>query len=101
MIYLHQTKGLRDYKFYCFNGKPEYLYVSEGMENHSTAKISFLTLDWRFAPFGRSDYDPFEILPERPSLFDEMVKIAGSLSKNHKFLRVDLYQINDKYIFQN
>ena len=29
--------GLTDYKFYCFNGVPKYLYVSNGMDNHETA----------------------------------------------------------------
>ena len=91
--------GLRDYKFYCFNGEPKFLYISEGMENHSTAKISFLTLDWKFAPFHRSDYAPFSILPDKPSEFDEMVEIAKKLSQNIPFLRVDLYQINERIYF--
>ena len=63
---------LTDYKFYCFGGKPEYLYVSTGLENHSIASISFLTLDWEFAPFGRSDYMPFSELPSKPSQFEDM-----------------------------
>lgn len=29
--------GLKDYKFYCFNGVPKYLYVSQGMNDHKTA----------------------------------------------------------------
>ena len=52
-------KSLFDYKFYCFDGEPQYLYVSTGMENHSTARVSFLHLDWKIAPFGRSDYLEF------------------------------------------
>ncbi len=31
--------GLTDYKFYCFNGVPKYLYVSNGMDNHETADV--------------------------------------------------------------
>lgn len=38
--------GLTDYKFYCFNGDPKYLYVSNGMDNHETARLSFLTMNW-------------------------------------------------------
>lgn len=37
--------GLTDYKFYCFNGVPKYLYVSNGMDNHETARLSFLTMN--------------------------------------------------------
>lgn len=91
--------GLKDYKFYCFNGEAKYLYVSEGLDNHSTARISFLTMDWQFAPFGRTDFAPFEELPPKPSMFDEMIKIANKLSEGHPFLRVDLYQINKQIYF--
>ena len=95
----HDVKGLVDYKFYCFNGEAKYLYVSKGLENHATARISFLNMDWQFAPFGRSDFAPFDELPEKPSRFDEMVKIANRISKGHSFLRVDLYQINGQIYF--
>lgn len=91
--------GLTDYKFYCFGGKPKYLYISEGLEDHLTASISFLNLDWSFAPFGRSDYKPFKTLPEKPSLYDEMITLAKKLSAGNRFLRVDLYQINNEIYF--
>lgn len=93
------SSGLMDYKFYCFNGKVRCLYVSRGMENHATAKVSFLTPSWEFEPFNRTDYKPFNRLPKKPSTFDEMIKVAESLSANNKFLRVDLYEINEKIYF--
>lgn len=92
-------KELRDYKFYCFNGEAKYLYVSEGLENHATAKISFLNLDWSFADFGRSDFAPFTELPEKPKAYEKMLELANQLSKGHAFLRVDLYEINGKIYF--
>ena len=95
----NKTSGLIDYKFYCFNGVPKFLYVSEGLENHSTAKISFLTMDWEFAPFGRSDFKPFSSLPEKPSQFEQMKDIASKLSKGIPFLRVDLYEICGQIYF--
>lgn len=78
---------------------PVSLYVSNGMDNHETARLSFLTMNWEKAPFGRSDYLEFEVLPPKPTKFDEMVKIAKSLSGGHPFLRVDLYEINNKVYF--
>lgn len=92
-------EGLVDYKFYCFNGKVKCLYVSEGLEDHSTAKISFLTTDWEFAPFKRSDFRAFDALPPKPKHFDEMIVLAEKLSAGHSFLRVDLYENNDKIYF--
>lgn len=93
------VRGLCDYKFYCFSGEPRYLYVSEGLENHATAKISFLTLDWNFAEFGRSDFLPFTELPLKPQAFDKMVEFARKLSAGHSFLRVDLYDIMGEVYF--
>ena len=97
--FIESEDGLKDYKFYCFNGAPKYLYVSNGMDNHETAQLSFLTMNWEKAPFGRSDYLEFEVLPPKPAKFDEMVKIAKSLSSGRPFLRVDLYEINNKVYF--
>ena len=93
------SKELTDYKFYCFNGEPKYLYVSTGLENHATAKISFLTLDWKFAPFGRSDFKSFTELPPKPTMLNEMIELATRLSTGYKFLRVDLYQIKNQIYF--
>lgn len=92
-------EGIIDYKFYCFNGEPKYLYVSQGLENHATARISFLTVKWELAKFGRSDYKPFEKIPEKPANYDEMLEIARMLSKGIRFIRVDLYSINGKTYF--
>lgn len=91
--------ALIDYKFYCFEGEPRFLYVSEGLEDHSTAKISFLTLDWEFCDFWRSDYAPFDQLPPKPERLNEMISIARILSNGFKFIRVDLYEINHQVYF--
>ena len=91
--------SLTDYKFYCFNGEVKYLYISEGLEDHATAKISFLTPEWKFAPFKRSDYAPFEELPKKPVNFQKMLELANLLSKTMSFIRIDLYEINKKIYF--
>ena len=93
------NNSLVDYKFYCFNGEPKFLYVSSGLDNHDTANISFLTLDWEFAPFRRSDYAPFVDLPPKPTMFNEMIDIAKALSSGLPFVRVDLYQSNSRVLF--
>ena len=92
-------RSLIDYKFYCFNGKPLFLYVSYGLDNHKTARISFVDLNWNALPFWRSDYKPFDVLPPRPTCFDEMLDVATKLSDGFPFVRVDLYQINGSVFF--
>lgn len=90
---------LTDYKFYCFNGEPKYLYISEGLSNHSTAKIDFFDMNFDRAPFGRTDFNHFDEIPEKPINFEEMKKLAKELSKGFSFLRVDFYEINGKIYF--
>lgn len=91
--------ALTDYKFYCFNGTPRYLYVSTGMENHKTARVSFVDTNWEFANFGRTDYRPLEELPPKPDRFEEMLEMARILSRDIPFLRVDLYEIDGRVYF--
>lgn len=95
----NQNKGLIDYKFFCFNGVPQYLYVSENLGCHERAKVSFLTMDYTKAGFGRKDYFPFEELPPKPVYFDEMKEVASKLSKDIPFLRVDFYEIREHVFF--
>jgi len=94
-----KSKELIDYKFFCFNGVPKFIYISEGLEDHSTAKISFLNMNFEMEKFKRTDYKAFEKLPEKPETFEKMVAIAKILSQGHAFLRVDLYEINGKIYF--
>lgn len=91
--------GLTDYKFFCFNGEPKFLYVSKNLTNHTYARISFASLDWKLAPFYRNDYQPFEELPNKPKCLEEMIYLAKKLSQGIKFLRVDLYEVDGKVYF--
>ena len=93
------NRELKDYKFYCFDGEPAFLYVSEGLEDHSTAHISFLNLDWTRASFRRADYSDFETLPEKPAHFDEMVALVRQLAEGFRFVRVDMYEVNGTVYF--
>ena len=94
-----QQASLVDYKFYCFGGEPKFMYISEGLEDHNTARISFVNMDWTPAPFQRTDYTPFEELPPKPAHFDTMVEVARKLSKDIPFLRVDMYEVAGKLYF--
>lgn len=93
------SKELRDYKFFCFNGKVKFLYLSEGLENHATARISYVTLDWKPAPFCRSDYKPFDKLPQKPDNLKKMIELSELLAKDIPHVRVDFYNVNGKIYF--
>lgn len=92
-------KELTDYKFFCFNGEPRYVYVSTGLENHETARMSFLDTNYEKMEFYRKDYKPFDELPKKPKEFKKMLEIAEIFAKDIPFIRVDLYEINEKIYF--
>ena len=92
--------GLTDYKFFCFNGKAEFLYISKGLENHSTARMSFYDLNGKELEFGRSDYrrmGPVKL----PGNYSEMLRVANIMAQNinSAFVRIDLYSVNGKVYF--
>ena len=64
--------GLIDYKPYYFHSEPCLLYVSQGLGDYLTAKISFLFLDWEPESFHREDYALSKALSSKPGSFDEV-----------------------------
>lgn len=91
---------LKDYKFYCFSGKPIYCQVISDRNSNET--IDFFDMDWNHQEFtGLAEpHKPFSNLPiPMPNTFKEMKKIAGVLSKDIPFLRVDFYEINGNLFF--
>lgn len=96
--FMEQEDGttLVDYKFFCFNGQPKFLYVRQPGES---SDLNFITMDWKPASFRRVDAKPSEQLPSKPALFGEMVDIATKLSSEFPFVRVDLYVIGGKIYF--
>ncbi|MGN1014133.1 MAG: ATP-grasp fold amidoligase family protein [Butyricicoccus sp.] len=95
-----QTEGLIDYKFFCFHGEPKFLYVSQGLEDHATAAISFFDLNGDRLPFQRSDYREVEHF-QIPSRLEEMKEIARVFASHisSPFVRIDLYEINGQVYF--
>lgn len=87
-----------DYKFFCFNGKPEYIYVSSDLVHDREAKIGFFYLDGTKMPLIRDDYAPMDI-DELPLFFDEMKNVAEILCKDFIFVRVDFFVTNNMYYF--
>lgn len=101
--YLEQDSGmgkeLIDFKFYCFNGVPKFLYVSLGFEKHDTTQICFCNLDYTKASFGRTDYKILDKLPPKPINYDKMIELAAKLSAGVPFLRVDFFEVGKHLYF--
>lgn len=89
---------ITDYKFFCFNGVPQFVYVSNDLYHDRQAQIGFFYLDGKKMPLKRDDYEDIKDV-EFPTFFDEMKKIAEDLSKPFPFVRVDFFIANDRYYF--
>ena len=87
-----------DYKFYCFNGEPKFLYCGQGLTSDHSLKIDFYDLKWNLMPFYRTDYHRLGNVP-RPQKLDEMIAVACTLSKNVPFVRIDLFEVDGKVYF--
>ena len=90
---------MRDFKFFCFNGIPKLMYISEGLENHNTASISFYDMDFKLTDCKRSDFKQLSYTPQKPKTFELMKKYSMLLSKDIPHLRVDWYEINGHLYF--
>lgn len=93
------NEPLTDYKFYCFNGEPRFLYISRTDPQHQDTPISYLDLDWNLTPFQRKKHRLLQPLPPRPEKFEEMLAICRKLAEGVPFLRVDLYYIDGVIYF--
>lgn len=77
-----------DYKFFCAAGEVLFCQVDVGrFVDHRRALFTpdFQPIDVRYA------HDAPPALPPRPESFDDMLLIASALSRDFRFVRVDLY----------
>lgn len=91
--------GLIDYKFMCFHGKVEYIFVCTNRQRDEGLNIDIMTNEWKKTKFTRSGKDNSLIPVPKPKKLNEMISIAEKLSENKPFLRVDLYYINENPYF--
>ena len=93
-----EFEELIDYKFYCYNNKPEMLFVCTGRFSAGGLKYSAYDMDWnRISVYkGRPSSD---IVMEKPDNLQAMITIASELCQGFPFIRVDLYLVKGKIVF--
>lgn len=93
-----ETKELRDYKFFCFNGTPQFLFIATGRQSQEEPYFDFFDMDFNRLPF-KHGHPNAPVLPKKPKNFDLMKNLSEKLSKDLPHVRVDLYEINGKVYF--
>lgn len=91
-------KNIIDYKFFCFNGEPKFLYVSSGLGKKEDLYMEYLDMNFKSLGINRDGYKNFDNLI-KPVNFNKMVEYAKILSKDFPFVRVDMYNINNNIYF--
>ncbi len=87
---------LKDYKIFCFNGRPAYIQVD--FDRFTDHRRNIYDLNWTRLPCELL-YKNYEGVVPRPANLDEMVQIARKLAADLIFCRVDLYSIDEKIVF--
>ena len=98
--YMEDENGeLNDYKFFCFNGKPQYCQVIRDRFTKET--IDFYDLEWNHMPFvGLNPVVENGLNPvEKPRCLKALIETCESLSEGIPFVRVDFFVINNQFYF--
>lgn len=89
---------LKDYKFFCFNGKVKFFKID--FDRFLDHRANYFNLNMEQLPFGEQVCPPdYNKKLEIPSNIYKMIELAENLSKNIPFLRVDFYNLNGKIYF--
>ncbi|MBE6286824.1 MAG: glycosyl transferase [Mediterranea massiliensis] len=78
---------LQDYKIWCFNGVPTYMYVSN---KGGRIYENFYDMDFNVADINHGS-DRYEPEYKKPAQFEEMKQLATKLSQGLPFVRVDFF----------
>ena len=91
---MNDCKGedLKTVKFFCFNGEPKVAYLSMEEDRY----LDYYDMSFNKLPNSLPGHEHYPHELARLDTFDEMVRIAGILSEDFPFVRVDLYDSKGK-----
>lgn len=93
-----RKKDLADYKIYCFNGEPKFIFVCDNRHSETGMTVDCYSIEWEHmdvvvAGHNHSDRHP------KPTRLGEMLELAQKLSAGITHLRTDFYYIEDRIYF--
>ena len=91
-----ETKELRDYKLFTFNGEVKLLLIaSERQKPGVDTKFDFYNIELNHINM-RNQHENAAIPPTPPKSFHLMKELAEKISKNFAHLRVDFYEVDGR-----
>lgn len=101
--YLEPTRcqeSIIDYKFFCFKGTVHSLFtISNRSKDGHTYDQNVFNLNWECMPECLNPKFRNSKIIEKPNHLSEMIQIASDLSRPFPFVRIDLYESNNKVYF--
>lgn len=82
---------LKDYKFYCFDGKVKLVMINSDRMSSEKTKANYFDENYQPLDFVWG-YENAEIPPQKPEKFEEIKYLAEKLSEGISHVRIDFYQ---------
>lgn len=95
------SSSIIDYKIWCFDGKPAYIYTCFNRTKDS-CEVGLYDVDWNCHPeyiAKNSHYIASKTILNKPGKLQDMLQIASVLTKELPVVRCDLYETNNQVYF--
>lgn len=93
-----KDESLKDYKFYCFNGKMQFVMINSDRNSAKSTKADYFDRDFNWLDFTWG-YEHAEMRPQKPDKFEKMISTVEKLAQGLPHIRVDLYECNGQIYF--
>lgn len=99
VVFVEEFLGdnIQDYKFFCIYGKVTFFHIDSNRFSNLCRNI--YDINFNLLPFTKNKKANCKFKVKKPKNLKKMIEISEILSKNFEFVRVDLYEINDKIYF--
>lgn len=98
IIETEQGKVPIDYKVFCFNGKPKYIFIAKDRGSNKETKFDFYDTEWNYLDI-KNHYPTSGEVEDKPKKLNKMLKYSEILSEGFPHVRVDFYIEKGKIIF--
>lgn len=98
--YLEDEGGeLKDFKYYCFNGKPKFMLITtDRAAKDKPTCYTYFDMDFNMLPFyNTGPHSDSELT--KPQNFEAMAETAAALSQGLPHVRVDMYDVGGRIYF--
>lgn len=89
---------LKDYKFFCFDGRARIMYIVSDRMKGEEAKSNFFDMEFHSLAF-ENGHPNADYKIEKPDGFETMKSLADRLCVDIPHVRIDFYNINGKIYF--